>query len=134
MNTVTSSAKFSSGEQKKYSQIYTLPKNANLDSILDKHKGATILVFYADWCEPCREVKPWIERRAVQLAQNSKELCPRVIRINLDHHHELADKYAVFSIPTMVLLENGYPVEYLQPRDKGAIDYFFMKAEVIGYA
>lgn len=114
--------------------MYTLPKGGRLEDILSQHKGATILVFYADWCGPCRDVKPHIQRRASKLPESSTEKFPRVIRINMDHHHDLADKYAVFSIPCMVLVKDGRPVEYVNSADRDKISELFYKAEVIGYA
>ena len=113
----------------------SLPQNSTLESILgDTPKGAVILSFYANWCAPCKSIKPRIAKRAEQEVKGTNEQKPRVIRVNLDHHSELADKFNVFSIPCMVLLKDGRPVAYVQPSDHQSIDEFFMKAEVIGYS
>lgn len=114
--------------------IYDLQKGEKLESILAQHQGATILVFYANWCGPCKEVKPFIQKRAVEQAENQNEKFPRVIRINLDHHHEIADAYSVFSIPCLVLIKNGRPIQYLNSSDRTHISELFFKAEVIGFS
>ena len=132
---MVTTAKLATEEPKLYPQIYDLAKKDSLESVLGvNHNGATVLIFYANWCGPCKEIKPYIQRRAVAMKEDINEKCPRVVRINIDHHHELADKFAVFSIPCMVLIKNNRPVEYLQSTDRVAIDGFFMKAEVIGFA
>ena len=92
------------------------------------------MVFYSDQCAPCRAVKLFIQKRAAEYPENAKEKLPRVIRINVLRHDELAEKYVVFSIPCLVLIKNGNPVEYVASSDQGQIDQLFLKAEVIGFA
>ena len=59
-----------------------------------------LLDFYADWCGPCKVQKPIIEKFA---KENEIELK----MINVDEYPELANKYSVRGIPTIVLEENG---------------------------
>ena len=60
-----------------------------------------LLDFYADWCGPCRMVSPIVEEIA---EQNPQYL---IGKINVDQEPELAQKFHVLSIPTLVVLKDG---------------------------
>jgi thioredoxin 1 len=60
--------------------------------------------FWAEWCGPCHAVAPIL----VQIAQErSEEL--RLVKVNIDEEPELAQRYGIMSIPTMILFEGGQP-------------------------
>jgi thioredoxin 1 len=65
-------------------------------------KTPVMLEFYADWCAPCQEVSPALEELAHEFQGRI-----RLIRVNVDADSELVDKYAVYSIPTIVMVRNG---------------------------
>ncbi len=73
---------------------------SNFDEILAGKKPA-LLDFYADWCGPCRMVAPIIE----EIAMEHPEYV--VGKINVDESPELAQKYGVFSIPTLAVVKEG---------------------------
>ena len=73
---------------------------SNFDEILAGEKPA-LLDFYADWCGPCRMVAPLIE----EIAREHPEYV--VGKINVDESPELAQKYGVFSIPTLAVVKDG---------------------------
>ena len=73
---------------------------SNFDEILASEKPA-LLDFYADWCGPCRMVAPVIE----EIAREHPEYV--VGKINVDESPELAQKYGVFSIPTLAVVKEG---------------------------
>ena len=58
--------------------------------------------FWAEWCGPCRAVSPVVE-------ELSSEYGDKVdfVKINVDENGELAQKYSVFSIPTLAIFKNG---------------------------
>ena len=58
--------------------------------------------FWAEWCGPCRMVGPVVEELASDYDGRVK-----FVKVNVDNAGELASKYNVFSIPTLVLLKNG---------------------------
>ena len=60
-----------------------------------------LLDFYAEWCGPCRMVSPIVDEIA---DENSRFL---VGKINVDNNPELAQKFGVASIPTLIVLKNG---------------------------
>ena len=72
----------------------------NFDEILAEKKPA-LLDFYADWCGPCRMVAPIIE----EIAREHPEYV--VGKIHVDENPELAQKYGVFSIPTLAVVKDG---------------------------
>ncbi|MBQ8325507.1 MAG: thioredoxin [Lachnospiraceae bacterium] len=68
--------------------------------------GQKVLVdFWADWCGPCKMLGPVIE----ELAEEVKTV--KIAKVNVDENQELALKYNVMSIPTVILFEGGIPVE-----------------------
>lgn len=76
---------------------YTLTKDNFQELVLDSQEK--ILVdFWATWCGPCMMLSPIVEELA--------ETC-RVGKVNVDEEPELARRFGVMSIPTVVFLKNG---------------------------
>jgi len=62
----------------------------------------TVLVdFYADWCGPCKMLSPIID----QIAAESSDY--DVFKLNVDEAPEIAAKYGVMSIPTLIVFKGG---------------------------
>ena len=61
--------------------------------------------FYADWCGPCRMMSPIVEQLAVDM--EGKAI---IGRLNIDDNEEIAMKYGVMNIPTLILFKNGAEV------------------------
>lgn len=66
-----------------------------------------VLDFYADWCGPCQMLKPIIE----QVEKEHPEI--EFEAINIDDQPELAEKYGVMSIPTLVIMDGDKVKETL---------------------
>lgn len=62
----------------------------------------TIVDFYADWCGPCKMMSPVIDKIAEENVGKIK-----VGKVNVDENQELAMKYNVMSIPTILIFKNG---------------------------
>ena len=58
--------------------------------------------FWAEWCGPCRMVGPVVEELA-----NDYDGKVKFVKVNVDEANELASKYNVFSIPTLIILNKG---------------------------
>jgi thioredoxin 1 len=58
--------------------------------------------FWAEWCGPCRSVSPVVEELSGEYAGKVD-----FVKINVDENGELAQKYNVFSIPTLAIFKNG---------------------------
>jgi thioredoxin 1 len=62
--------------------------------------------FWAEWCPPCRKLAPVIDALADEYAGRVK-----VVKLNVDESPEVASKYAIFSIPTLLLFRDGHVLE-----------------------
>ena len=71
------------------------------EEVLNSDK-TTIVDFYADWCGPCKMMSPIIENIAEENSENIK-----VGKVNVDESQDLAMKYNIMSIPTVLIFKNG---------------------------
>ena len=72
--------------------------------------------FWAEWCGPCRMVGPIVE----QLAQSLKGKV-KVSKLNVDQNQDIAEKYSIQSIPSLVLFKNGNEIARIvgfSPKEK----------------
>ena len=60
--------------------------------------------FWAEWCGPCHAIAPVIEKIAEERGGELK-----VVKVNIDEEQELAMRYGIASIPTIVLFKDGEP-------------------------
>ena len=90
-------------------------KNNFQNEIMDSDKPV-LLDFWASWCAPCRRVVPIIE----EIANERPDI--KVGKINVDEQPELASKFGIMSIPTLVFMKNGKIVQQVSGvRPKEAI-------------
>ena len=79
-------------------------KNNFQNEVMNSDKPI-LLDFWAPWCAPCRMVAPTVEEIA------SERVDIKVGKINVDEQPELANKFGIKSIPTLVVMKNGKIVQ-----------------------
>lgn len=86
-----------------------------------KVKAGKVLVdFYADWCGPCKRLGPVLE-----MVSDDMDGQVAIYKVNIDRFPELAKRYGVKGVPTLVLFERGkVQGELVGFRDKSAVIQF----------
>ncbi len=64
--------------------------------------------FWAEWCGPCKMIAPIVDEIAKDLQGKLK-----VAKVNIDDEQDLAAKYNIMSIPTLLIFKGGQPVEMI---------------------
>ena len=80
--------------------VLTITEKNFEEEVLNSEK--TVLIdFYADWCGPCKMQSPIIDK----IAEERTDI--KVGKVNIDENSDLAEKYGIMSIPTLVVIKNG---------------------------
>ena len=74
-------------------------KNKDFDTAIQS--GIALVDFYADWCGPCKMMSPIVD----EIADERTDIT--VAKVNVDESSELASRFGVVSIPTLIIFKNG---------------------------
>lgn len=98
------------------------------DNEVIKSSIPVLVDFWAPWCAPCRAIAPILDELASEFPGKVK-----IAKVNTDENQQLAMQYNVFSIPTLMLFQNGQVVEQfvgVQPKSflRDKLNYYMTAA------
>ncbi len=79
--------------------------SSNFDSDVLNSKTPVVVDFWAEWCGPCKMIAPSLEEISDEMGEKVK-----IAKVNMDENPDIAAKYGVRSIPTLLLFKGGEPV------------------------
>ena len=80
--------------------------NSNFDNTISN--GVTLVDFWAEWCGPCRVQIPILDEVSAEIGDKAV-----VGKVNVDEELELAQKFGIQSIPTLILFKDGAPIDIM---------------------
>jgi thioredoxin len=77
--------------------------DADFEAVVLKSAEPVVVDFWAEWCGPCRVIAPALE----EIAAGALAGKVKIIKLNVDENPQIATKYNVMSIPTLIVFKNG---------------------------
>jgi thioredoxin 1 len=89
----------------------------NFETEVINSSTPVLIDFWAVWCGPCKMVEPELDKIAAEKPDNVL----KIVRLNVDQNREIAIKYGISSIPTLLLFKDGEIAKKLvgaMPKDR----------------
>ena len=77
----------------------------NFAELVQNSEKPVMIDFWAEWCGPCKMIAPSLEEISTEMGDKVK-----IAKVNMDENPDLAAKYGVRSIPTLLMFKGGEPV------------------------
>jgi thioredoxin 1 len=88
----------------------------NFDEEIKSIRGPILVDFWANWCDPCKTIAPWLDELSQELAGRAT-----FATVDVDENGDLLNRFGIMSIPTLVVFRDGKVVDQLigaAPKDK----------------
>jgi thioredoxin 1 len=79
--------------------------SATFDTVIQSTTQPVLVDFHAEWCGPCRMMGPIIDQISAARAETAV-----IAKLDIDSAPEIAQRYGITSIPTLIVFKNGLPV------------------------
>lgn len=80
--------------------------NETFDAAINNGSDKPVLVdFWAEWCGPCKMLAPILDQISAEKAGQAT-----IVKVDIDAHPELATRFGIRAIPTLIVFKNGQPV------------------------
>jgi thioredoxin 1 len=80
----------------------------SFDEEIQRPSGPILVDFWASWCAPCKAIAPALEELAEEMNGRA-----RIAKVDVDNNGDLANRFGIMSIPTLVVFKNGRVVDQL---------------------
>ncbi len=81
----------------------------SFEELLTCSEVPVLVDFYAPWCGPCQMMAPILEQVNTQLKPHL-----RIVKINTENYPQLASRYQIHALPTLVLFKQGQPIDRIE--------------------
>jgi thioredoxin 1 len=85
--------------------------STSFDTVVNRPNSVVLVDFWAPWCPPCRAMGPAVDQVAKEYEGRAV-----VAKVDIDQAHDLAARFGIQSIPTVIVFKDGVP----QNRSQGA--------------
>ncbi|MDG2112850.1 MAG: thioredoxin, partial [Actinomycetota bacterium] len=90
--------------------------DSTFDETIGASEEAVLVDFWAEWCGPCKMIAPILE----EIAGEQENI--RIAKVNVDESPDIARRFEVMSIPTLIVFKDGEPAKRLVgAKPKGAL-------------
>jgi thioredoxin 1 len=78
----------------------------HFDAVIRDSQVPVLVDFWADWCAPCKAMEPMLEEMSTLLGSRV-----RFVKVNVDEAQQIAIRYRIQSVPTLLVFQEGRPVD-----------------------